>query len=283
MKKLLIPVFALVITFSGIFAPSNCYGQNQKAVINKYLKELSGGKVVNDGKLQKYRMTAVYTNKDLYGNFTGKQKISGEYTRGFENGYVVWNNILISGSNNFSEPFPSGTRQDYMENFKYVPSSEMINTGAFKGFPAGTETVFARNLVWDMMMIENFAWDYTDSLKLNRIYIIPEIKGEFAMSDIGNYSHQSIQICWTGISVVNNKLCALIEYRALDNKIELSVDQIKTKGTEQYWGTIWVALEDKQVEYAEIYGGTIQEIEVTGMKNKFLAKTIRELWVEKIQ
>lgn len=283
MKKLLIPIFAVAMTLSGIVAPSNCNGQSQKAIINKYLKELPGGKVVNDGKLQKYRMTAVYTNRDLYGNFTGKQKISGDYTRGFENGYVAWNNIYISGSNNFSEPFPAGIRQEYMENFKYIPSPKMIEKEAFKGFPAGTETVFAKNLVWDMMMIENFAWDFSDSLKLNRTYIIPEITGQFAMADIGNYSHQRIQICWTGISVVNNKLCAVIEYRALDNKIELSMDQIKTKGTEQYWGTTWVALEDKQVEYAEIYGGTIQEIEVTGMKNKFLVKTIRELLVEKIQ
>ena len=170
-----------------------------------------------------------------------------------------------------------------MENFRYVPSSDMIKSDAFKEFPATTESVFAKNLVWDMMMIENFAWDFSDSLKLNRTYIIPEIKGEFAMADIGNYFHQSIQICWTGISVVNNKLCAVIEYRALDNKIELKMDQINTKGTEQYWGTTWIGLDDKQVEYAEIYGGTIQEIEVAGMKNKFLVKTIRELWVEKIQ
>jgi hypothetical protein len=283
MKKLLIPVFAAVITFSGIVTPANCYGQSQKAIINKYLKELPRGKAENHGQLQKYRMTAIYTNRDLYGNFTGKQKISGDYTRGFENGYVAWNNIYISGSDKFSEPFTAGTKQEYMENFRYIPSPRMIETEAFKGFPAGTETVFAKNLVWDMMMIENFAWDFSDSLKLNRTYNIPNINGEFAMADIGNYSHQSIQICWTGISVVNNKLCAVIEYRALDNKIELSMDQIKTKGTEQYWGTTWVALEDKQVEYAEIYGGTIQEIEVTGMKNKFLAKTIRELWVEKIQ
>jgi hypothetical protein len=283
MKKLLIPFFAGVITFSGIFATADCYGQSPKAVINKYLKELPHGKVENDGQLHKYRMTAIYTNRDLYGIFTGKQKISGEYTRGFENGYVTWNNIYISGSNNFSEPFPVGTRQEYMENFKYVPSPRMIETDSFKGFPAGTETVFAKNLVWDMMMIENFAWDFSDSMELNRTYIIPEITGEFAMADIGNYSHQSIQICWTGISQVNGKLCAVIEYRALDNKIELKMDQINTKGTEQYWGTTWVALDDKQVEYAEIYGGTIQEIEVTGMKNKFLVKTIRELWVEKIQ
>jgi hypothetical protein len=283
MKKLLIPIFAVVVTFPGIFVPANCFGQSQKTVINKYLKELPHGKAQNDGKLHKYRMTAIYTNMDLYGNFTDKQRISGDYTRGFENGYVAWNNIYISHSNNFSDPFLAGIKQEYMENFRYVPSPRLLETDSFKGFPAGTETVFAKNLVWDMMMIENFAWDYSDSLKLNRTYIIPDITGGFVMADIGNYSHQRIQICWTGISQVNGKLCAVIEYRAIDNKIELKMDQIKTKGTEQYWGTTWVALEDKQVEYAEIYGGTIQEIEVTGMEKKFLAKTIRELWVEKIQ
>jgi hypothetical protein len=283
MKKLLIPLIAGALIFSGTVPPAICYGQSQKAVINKYLKEIPHGKVTDDGKLQKYRMTAVYTSRDLYGNFTGKQKVSGDYTRGLENGFVTWNNILISGSNDFSEPFKEGARQDYMENIKYVPSPKMLDVEAFKNFPAKPENVFAKNLIWDMMMIEGFAWEYSDSLKLNKRYIIPDIKGEFEMADIGTYSHTSIQICWTGISVVNNTLCAVIEYRALDNKIELKMDQIKTKGTEQYWGTTWVALESKQIEFAEMYGGTIQEIEVAGLKDKFLVKTIRELFVERIQ
>jgi len=60
------------------------------------------------------------------------------------------------------------------------------------------------------------------------------------------------------------------------------MDKINTKGTEQYWGTTWISLKSKQIEYAEMYGGTIQEIEVRGMEKKFLIKTIRELRVEKI-
>lgn len=267
---------SLLIVMSSI-----ANGQNEKTFTKKYLSKIPSVKASD--KPAKYRMTAVYTNRDLYGNFMDKQKISGDYSMGLENGFVSWNNIFISSSSDFSKPFLSGSKQEYMENFKYVPSPEMLKADSFKDFPTNPQTVFAKNLVWDMMMIENFAWDYSDSLKLNKTYIIPEISGEFEMADIGNYSHNSIQICWTGISQVNGKLCAVIEYRALDNKIELAMDQIKTKGTEQYWGTTWVALNDKQIEYAEIYGGTIQEIEVTGMENKFLIKTIRELWVEKIQ
>jgi len=261
--------------------PSVINAQNEKAFIKKYLKRIPA--VTINSEKAKYRMTAIYTNRDLYGRFIDKKKISGEYTKGLENGFAEWNNVFISSSSDFLKPFPEGIKQAYIENYRYLPSSEMLSKGAFKGFPPSPESVFAKNLIWDMLMIENFAKDYSDSLLLNKTYIIPEISGEFAMEDIGNYSHTSIQICWTGVSVVNGKMCAVLEYRALDNKIELSMDQLKTRGTEQYWGTTWVSFEDRQIEYAEVYGGTIQEIEVTGMQNKFLVKTIRELWVERIQ
>ncbi len=283
MKRELFLKFAVVIIFSGIISSAVCYSQTQKAVIKKYLTELPSKRPADDGILQKYRMTAVYTNRDLYGNFTGKMKVTGEYTRGRKNGSVTWNNVFIASSNSYSEPFSEGTKQEYMENFEYVPSAEMLNEEAFKDFPANTENVFARNLIWDMMTIETFAWNYSDLLKLNLKYIVPDINGEFNMADIGTYDHANIQLCWTGISVMNNELCAVIEYRAIDNKIEIAMDQIQTRGTEQYWGTTWISLKSSQVEYAEMYGGTIQEIELNGFKDKFLIKTIGELRVERIK
>jgi hypothetical protein len=281
MKKKLNSVLAGLLMSLLIIAPSFSNGQSENAVIKKYLTKLPIVPVNN--KLQKYRMTAVYTNRDLYGTFTGKTKVTGDYTRGLENGFVNWKNVYVSNSNNFSEPFSRGNKQDYIENIKYLPSSKMLDTEAFKNFPASTESVFTKNLIWDMMAIEGFAWDYSDSLKLNRIYRIPEIKGEFKMGDIGTYNHTEIQVCWTGISEINDELCAVIEYRAIDNKIELSMNGFKTKGTEQYWGTTWVSLKTRLIESAVMYGGTLQEIEVRGMKDKFLVKTIRELWVDKIQ
>lgn len=283
MEKRLISAFAGVLMFSVIFTPDVCYSQNQKALTNKYLKEFPKGEVVNDDSPQRYRMTAVYTNRDLYGNFTGKTRVSGDYTRGLENDFVTWNNVFIAGSNSLPEPFPQGTKQEYMENMKYIPSPKMLEKEAFKNFPASTENVFARNLIWDMMAIEGFAWEYSDSLKLNNKLVIKDINGEFNMADIGTYNHAAIELCWTGISLMNNELCAVLEYRAIDNIIEITMDQIKTRGTEQYWGTTWVALKSKQIEYAEMYGGTFQEIKVSGMKDKFLIKTIRELWVERIK
>jgi hypothetical protein len=103
------------------------------------------------------------------------------------------------------------------------------------------------------------------------------------MAEIGKYEHNKIILCWKGVTVVKGELCAVIEFNAIDNLIQLSMGQIKTRGTEQYWGTVYLSLKTKLIEEAIMYSGTIQEIEIAGMKDKFLVKTIRELNVEKIQ
>lgn len=283
MKTKIILVITLVILILGFVSPARVSGQKQKIVLNKYLQGIPAGSAANDGNLQRYRMTAIYTNRDLYGNFNGKQKISGEYTRGYKDGSVVWNNVLLAGSNDFSGLFPEGTKQEFIESFRYVPSYKMLSPDAFKDFPAGAEAVFSKNLIWDMEMIEDFAWRYSDSLRLNQEYLVPNHTGEFNMADVGTYEHASIFLRWTGISLMNNEICAVLGYRAVDNKIGIKMDQITTKGTEQYWGTTWISYKTHQIEYAEVYGGTIQEIQVKGIKDKFLVKTIRELWVERIK
>ncbi len=191
MKAKITLVVLCSILISEFVTPATVQGQKQKNVLKKYLQELPSGSPAKDGNLQKYRMTAIYINRDLYGNFTGKQKISGEYTCGYKDGSATWNNIYISGSNSFSDPFPEGKRQEYMENFNYVPSMKMLDKNAFKNFPAGAETVLAKNLVWDMGMIEEFAWKYSDSLKINKEYLLSDHEGEFAMADVGTYMHLS--------------------------------------------------------------------------------------------
>jgi hypothetical protein len=264
-----------------ISVPFVSNGQSEKSFIKKYLRELPSVKVSNE--LTKYRMTAVYTNRDLYGKFTGKIKVVGDYTRGLPGDSVIWNNAFISNSQKYEDPFPQGTRQEYMENFKYVPSDKMVKSEAFKDFPLTPENVYARNLVWDMYTFDIYSWLFYDSLKLNVPYVIPDTQGEFDMAEIGKYEHEKTILCWKGVSVVRGELCAVIDFNSIDNLIQLSVGQIKTKGTEQYWGTVYLSLKTKLIEEAVMYSGTIQEIEVAGMKDKFLVKTIRELNLEKIQ
>jgi hypothetical protein len=279
-KKLKSACTGLLILFLIILS-SIADAQSNKAVTKKYLSELPN--IQLSKAIRKYRMIAVYTNRDLYGNFTGKTLVSGDYTRGLPGDSAQWNNVYISASNNFSAPFPAGTKQKYMENFRYVPSGKMMEEQSFKSFPKSFENIFARNLIWDMMSADIFAWNYYDSLKLNKPYLIPDIKGNFNMADIGSYSHSKIMLCWRGITEFNGQMCAIIDFNAIDNKLELSMDLIKSKGTEQYWGSVFVSLKTKSIEHADMYSGTIQEIEIKGMKDKILMKTIREISIETIQ
>jgi len=230
---------------------------------------------------QQYVMTAEYLNKDIYGNLQDKTKVSGEYTRDLKEGPVRWNNVYISHSDNQSGVYKENIKQEYMEGFGYVVSSLIMDETFFNDFPNQPDNVLARNLIWDMMMIEGYAWNYTDSLELNKTFVIPDIHGAFNMADIGSYDHEKNELKWIGTSMMNSILCNIIEYRALDNKLEINLSEMKSKGSELYWGNIWISQKDRKIEYAEIYSFTIQELEIQGLPQKILVSTKRVVTVEK--
>lgn len=278
MKTITFPI--LVIIISLLSASGTLFGQ-KKMRADKYLESLPKHLKLEEKTPQKYLMTAEYFNSDIYGNFRSKIKVTGAYTRGLNNGHVRWNNVVISHSNNKSAPYTSSEQQDYMENMTYLPSTDILQESFFKNFSQNANNVFARNLIWDMYAIEGFAWDNFDSLQLNKTSFVENIKGAFEMADIGTYNHDNIELNWLGITTFNNKLCALIEYRSLNNKIALHTNYIKSKGSELYWGKTWISLENKQIEYAEMYSNTLQEIEFQGQTDKLLNSTRRILTVKR--
>jgi hypothetical protein len=270
----------IFITVGLIIYSGPLFGQ--KSIKVKNLSDNLPKIVLEEKTPQKYLMTAEYFNKDIYGNFGSKTKVTGEYTRGLDGGYVCWNNAFIQ-TNNPSESYQEKVRQDYMENITYIPSPDLLEESFFQEFKENKDNIFSRNLIWDMMAIEGYAWNYFDSLQLNKTYVIPDIQGSFKMAEIGTYYHTNIELNWIGITIKNKKLCAIIEYRALDNKLELHTDMIKSKGSEFYWGKTWLSLENKQIEYAEMYSNTIQEMEIKELPDKLLASTKRILKLERIK
>jgi hypothetical protein len=111
----------LFLTTILIVNPSALF--SQKSIKVKNFPE-SLPKIELDEKTpQKYLMTAEYFNKDIYGNPSSKFKVTGEYTRGLDSGYVCWNNAFIAHVNSPSESYQERVRQDYMENITYIPVS----------------------------------------------------------------------------------------------------------------------------------------------------------------
>lgn len=266
----------------GLLVNTTANAQPDKECLT-YLDKLPAGLELTETMPQKYTVTTEYLNRDIYGNAQGKVKVTGEYARGLGQGFVSWNNVNIAHSENQPDKYTVEILQKYMENLKYIPSAQMLEETIFADFPDHPDNIYSRNLIWDMMAIEEFAWNYFDSLRLNEEYTIPDITGNFSMADVGTYSHKNIQLCWCGVSKINGTLCAIVEYRALNNKLRINTSEMKSKGSELYWGKVLVSLESKSVEYAEMYSNTVQEIEMQGLPNKFLATTVRILRVERLQ
>lgn len=279
MKKFI--VCAIILIAASLTEPILVYGQSHTHP--DYLKSLPENLELKEDTPYKYLMTAEYINRDIYGNPGSKTKVIGEYTRGMENGYVGWNNVFIGHDNYPFESSPDMIKQEYMEDLSYLPSSDLVEEAFFNNFPSNIDNTFSRNLIWDILAIEGNAWNYIDSLELNKTYVVKDAQGGFNMAEIGNYNHEKVELNWLGVSLMNNTLCAIIEYRALDNKLELDLEGIKSKGSELYWGQTWISLNNMQIEHAVMYSNTVQEMEITGMPEKMLISTKRIVTVERIK
>jgi hypothetical protein len=254
--------------------------------IDQYLNGLPRGLELTEKTPQKYLMTAVYYNKDIYGNFSDKVQVTGEYTRGFPDGTVKWNNVRIAQSKELDGVFPEGTKQEYMENFSYKPDESMVNQEAFEGFPKNNpEDFLVKNLIWDMLGFEGFAWGYYDSLKLNCVYTPKSMNGKVDLAGSGYFENKNIKLLLSGITKINGETCAVIQFLAMDNPLEINTEfngmKITVKGRSHYWGNILVSLEDKQIEQATLNEDVVMKTDIPGVQTDF-TDTTRDLKVEKL-
>ena len=231
--------------------------------------------------LQTFKVTTLHFNGDIFGNFINKQRVYGEYTRGLKDGTVKWNNVSfsMSMSPDRDAAFPSGSSIAYMEDYTYLPNEDMIKAEKFETFTE--HSAFTKNLVWDMLAIEQFAWAYWDKLELNSSYSTPEMNGKIDLAGQGFFENKDIQLIYTGVSQRNGEKCATIEYRTFNNPLEVNYENMDMKGRSHYWGTIWVSLEDKQVEHAVLYEDVVMEILLPGQTTKTVMNATREISYER--
>jgi len=221
-KKVQITVILSFITV--MLCLNFSYGQ-RPGKVDQYLESLPTDLELKEPVPQKYRMTAVYYNKDIYGNFSDKTQVSGEYTRGLDNGYVKWNNVRIAVSNQLNGEFPEGQLQEYMEDFLYKPSEDIVSESTFTEWPVNNPYDFnTKNLVWDIMSFEVFAWEFFDSLKLNHLYTPVVLKSKVDLAGSGYFENKNIQLNWSGITKMNGEYCAVIQFLAMDNPLEINTE-----------------------------------------------------------
>ncbi len=231
---------------------------------------------LKESKPYSYEMITDYYNHDILGNFINKMQVRGIYTRGIENGMARWNDVTISQAQSLDQPFPSGTKQEYMEGLSYNPNENLLNLEAFKKFPM-TTGIFARNLIWDVLSFEVFSWTYYDSLQLNIPFTATKMNRKIDLDGMGSFENSDIQLTWTGISTFNNKICAVIEFLAMNNPLDIKTDLMVMKGRSHYWGTVWVSLTDKQIEHGILHEDVNMDIKINGQEKSQLSNSTRKI------
>ena len=237
-------------------------------------------------KPQLYHITTDYFNHTLAGAFIDKIRVSGDFTTNLPGNTEKWNNVRIAKSQQLAEEFGIGDSQPYIENFTYQPSSgDITQPEFFKAFPM--DAVHVKNLVWDMAGIEAFAWGYLDSLKLNKTYEAKKMNGAVNLAGLGTFKNNNILLTWKGITMINNQLCALIDFRAMDNPLEIKMKMgeadFNMKGRSHYWGTVYISLNEKTIEYTELLEDVTMEIKMSNQPASQYAYTTRYMKVEKIK
>jgi hypothetical protein len=230
--------------------------------------------------LQKYLVTTDHFNTDIFGNFFNKIRIKGDYTRGLPDEQVKWNNVSVAMSMSRNDEFSAGSPVAYMENFSYKVSEDMLKPEKFSTF--SEHSAYTKNLVWDMMGIEGLAWVNFNDLELNKPFKATFFNGKMDLAGMGSFENKDMVITWTGITERNDEYCAVIEFRTMNNPLEYTGDGMSMKGRSHYWGTIWVSLEDKQIEHAVLFEDVVMEIQLPGQTNKQIMDATREISFVKV-
>ena len=259
--------------------------QNLVAPNNKIFQSLPVDRPL-PAKPQHYHITSDYYNHTLAGAFIDKIRVVGDFTTNLPGNKEKWNNVRIAKSQQLSGEFGLGDSQPFIENFTYQPATGNITQPEFfKDFPM--DAVQVKNLVWDMAGIEAFAWGHLDSLKLNKTYEAKKMNGTVELAGLGTFKNSNILLTWKGISMVNNQLCGLIDFRAMDNPLEIKMKMgeadFNMKGRSHYWGTVYISLNEKVIEYTELLEDVTMEIKMSNLPNSQFVYTTRYMKVEKIK
>jgi hypothetical protein len=265
---------------TGIFVLSlGCGPAESEAMVA--LLELPQDLELQEDEPQVYRLTCDYSYRDLYGNIKSRKRIVGEYVRALAGGYSEWRNVRISEAPGADGPFGEGDLQDYLEGFRYRPSEvDLFDESFFAEFPPGMSE--PRVLIYDMAMAESFAWEHFGKLRLNEAYL-PEPDAEtMELGEGGTFQNRDLRITWIGSSDMNGERSAIIQYRSLFNPMDLKAPGMSIKGKTNYWGEVWVSLEDKQIEFATLYEDGLMEIAPESSTKKTIINVFREMVFEKV-
>jgi len=223
---------------------------------------------VGAGYARTWVFTCDYYNLTVRGMLTGRQRVSARYTTGLAEGKVRWSDVTVAQGKDWTDTFDPAEKREFMDGFSYPLANvkNMTQPEFFHGFPP--MAMQERNLVWDTHMLEGFAALYPGQLVLNTPNHVGS--GSVALAGAGSFDNRDVQVTLVGTSERSGVKCALLEYTAALNKLDVSAPGLTLTGRSTYWGQIWVSQSTGQIEYATLFEDVVGELRLDGQQPQII-------------
>lgn len=271
-------IYMSVLTIS-IIVPIDSFAQSAK--IDKYFDQLPHRLKPNDTSPLSYKLTIDWENRDIDGGLLNHNVADATFTKGLENDSIVWTNVVLTSIN---DNVRNENKLTELEGLKYkIIGDNFTKPDFYNAFPQ-KHIDLIRWLVQDQFAIDVYGLMYFDSLKFNKPFTPDFFRNHKANFDnYVNFNTKNLNITWTGISKINNKICALIHYQALYNPIDADNDAMKINGRSCFWGDIWISLDNRQIEFATMSEDLIFKMRLKANNYEQRINLQREVKFEKIK
>ena len=271
----------LVFVFNFSYAQQS---SSKSKCVDEYFTKLPADFKFDEKIPQKYRITSYFYNRDIAGNAANSIRLTGEFTRLLKEDQIhcTWHNVRIATSQGFTREFSEGNQLDFMDGLSYTYSEEMIKAEFFQNFPDQLRDLM-KTLIWDAPWIE-VAYMSIDKLKYNEPYIPTEFEGkELQIADSAMLKMKDLRLTWSGLAKIDEKLCALIQYKSFSNPVESNTNVMNVKGRSCYWGSLWVSLVDNQVEHVTLNEDVILKMTFPGNPTEQILNIQRDVMFDKMK
>ncbi len=229
--------------------------------------------VVMTAQAQTWRFTCDYVYLDAKGHISRRERVLAFYTRG-QDGTARWSNVTMAKAPGETADFGPAEKLEFMEGFSYARSSkeDTLRPDFFHGFPA--MAMPERNLVWDTDMIEGFA-EKLGKLEANVPWHVPDV-ANVPLGGTGSFHHKDLVLILTGATRRNGQECAVMDYRALFNTLEIKpTPGMMLTGGSNYWGQVTIARRTGQIEYATLFESVLGELMLQGQEKPMTVNVFR--------
>ncbi len=255
----------------------------QDKYVNKYFKIKPSEIKLEDSKIQEYDVSLKWQNIDpISGSKMSCSAIKAKYSCGLDSGLVKWSDVFLFNIDNFKQKLENGNRLEAFDNFEYKPNFFSFATEKYyTDIPSNFKEI-ASWFILDAIQMHGINEIFFDSLSFSKPFY-PEILDTFSLKvDNGiTFKSQNTKFVWSGITKLNNEICAIIKYESLFNPVSMDVPGYAFQGRSLYWGEIWISLVDKQFEYAEMIEDIIIKLKSSQFPEGKLINTQREIVFEK--